>query len=164
MFIGIQHSWLEIIQAKKFAISTVTFIIKIVISCINSNCMYMNMQIRGIILNKKNQFVSNLIFLKDYTGHGICLIHLFLKKISQTKVVSSNPAHDRVYSIQQYVIKLCRWLATGLWFSPGTPVSSTNKTDRHDITEICLFVCCFFFFVYCKISKRCICFWCCLVY
>ena len=24
------------------------------------------------------------------------------------------------------------------WFSPGTPVSSTNKTDRHDITEILL--------------------------
>ena len=22
------------------------------------------------------------------------------------------------------------------WFSTGTPVSSTNKTDRHDITEI----------------------------
>jgi len=28
--------------------------------------------------------------------------------------------------------------ATGQWFSPGTPVSSTNKTDRHDITEILL--------------------------
>ena len=27
--------------------------------------------------------------------------------------------------------------AEGLWFSPGTPVSSTNKTDRHDITEYC---------------------------
>jgi hypothetical protein len=24
------------------------------------------------------------------------------------------------------------------WFSPGTTVSSTNKTDRHDITEILL--------------------------
>jgi hypothetical protein len=24
------------------------------------------------------------------------------------------------------------------WFSPCTPVSSTNKTDRHDITEILL--------------------------
>jgi hypothetical protein len=24
------------------------------------------------------------------------------------------------------------------WFSPGLPVSSTNKTDRHDITEILL--------------------------
>jgi hypothetical protein len=29
-------------------------------------------------------------------------------------------------------------LATGLWFSPGTPVSSINKTDRHDKTEILL--------------------------
>jgi hypothetical protein len=27
---------------------------------------------------------------------------------------------------------------TGLWFSPGTPVFSTNKTDRHDISEILL--------------------------
>jgi hypothetical protein len=27
---------------------------------------------------------------------------------------------------------------TGLWFSQGTPVSSTNKTDRHDLTEILL--------------------------
>ena len=37
--------------------------------------------------------------------------------------------------------KVCRWLATGRsrrWFSPGPPVSSTNKTDRHDITEILL--------------------------
>ena len=34
--------------------------------------------------------------------------------------------------------KVCQWLATGRWFSPATPVSSTNKTDRHDITEILL--------------------------
>jgi hypothetical protein len=27
---------------------------------------------------------------------------------------------------------------TGGWFSPGTPDSSTNKTDRQDITEILL--------------------------
>jgi hypothetical protein len=27
---------------------------------------------------------------------------------------------------------------TGQWFSLGPPVSSTNKTDRHDITEILL--------------------------
>jgi hypothetical protein len=31
--------------------------------------------------------------------------------------------------------KVCHWLATSRWFSPGTPVSSTsNKTDRLDIT------------------------------
>jgi len=29
-------------------------------------------------------------------------------------------------------------VATGRCFSPGTPVSSTNKTDIHDITEILL--------------------------
>jgi hypothetical protein len=34
--------------------------------------------------------------------------------------------------------KVCQWLATGLWFSPGPPVSSTNKTERHNITEILL--------------------------
>jgi hypothetical protein len=32
--------------------------------------------------------------------------------------------------------KVYQWLATGRWFSPGTPVSSTNKSDRHDIAEI----------------------------
>ena len=36
--------------------------------------------------------------------------------------------------MQQYVIKL----ATGRWFSPGTPASSTNKTDCYDKAEILL--------------------------
>jgi len=34
--------------------------------------------------------------------------------------------------------KVCQWLATGPWFSPGHPVSSTYKTDRHNVTEILL--------------------------
>jgi hypothetical protein len=34
--------------------------------------------------------------------------------------------------------KVCQWLVPGHWFSPGTPVSSTNKTDLHDITAILL--------------------------
>jgi hypothetical protein len=29
-------------------------------------------------------------------------------------------------------------LSTGRWFSPGIPVSSTSKTDRHDLNEILL--------------------------
>jgi hypothetical protein len=36
--------------------------------------------------------------------------------------------------------KLCQWLATGQWFSPGPSISSTNKIDHHDITEILLIV------------------------
>jgi hypothetical protein len=34
--------------------------------------------------------------------------------------------------------KLYQLLAHGRWFSPGTPASSTTKTDRHDIAEILL--------------------------
>ena len=48
-----------------------------------------------------------------------------------------------VYSTQYYVIMFINDLRsrlTGLWFFLGLPVSSTNKTDRHDIlvTEILL--------------------------
>jgi hypothetical protein len=34
--------------------------------------------------------------------------------------------------------KVCQCLATGWWFSLGTPVSSTNKMYSHDIPEILL--------------------------
>jgi hypothetical protein len=34
--------------------------------------------------------------------------------------------------------KVCQWLSTGRWVSPGSLVSSTSKTDRHDINEILL--------------------------
>ena len=34
--------------------------------------------------------------------------------------------------------KVCQCLVADRWFSPGTLISSNNKTDRHDITEILL--------------------------
>jgi hypothetical protein len=56
-----------------------------------------------------------------------------------TKVVSLNPVHGEVYSLQHYVIKFVSDLRqVGQWFFSGTPVSSTNKADRHDITKILL--------------------------
>jgi hypothetical protein len=45
---------------------------------------------------------------------------------------------SRGLACMHYVITVCQWLAAGLWFSQGTPVSSTNKADRHDTTEILL--------------------------
>jgi hypothetical protein len=45
----------------------------------------------------------------------------------------SNPAHGEVYLIQHYVIKFVIDLRQVSGFSQGTPVSSINKTDRHDI-------------------------------
>ena len=53
-----------------------------------------------------------------------------------TKVASSKNAHGEVYSIQHYVSDLRQ--VGG--FSSGTQFSSTNKTYRHDITEISLIV------------------------
>ena len=41
-------------------------------------------------------------------------------------------------SIQHYMIKLVSDLRQVGVFFPGTPVSSTNETDRHDIAEILL--------------------------
>jgi hypothetical protein len=43
-------------------------------------------------------------------------------------VHSTRNASDKVYQL----------LAHGLWFSPGTPASTTTTTGRHDITEILL--------------------------
>ena len=46
-----------------------------------------------------------------------------------------------MYSTQQVTSLcdiVCQWLPTGRWFSPSTLDSSTNKTDRLDITEILL--------------------------
>jgi putative component of membrane protein insertase Oxa1/YidC/SpoIIIJ protein YidD len=51
-----------------------------------------------------------------------------------SNVVNSNPAHGKVYSIHHYVTKC----VSDLRQVGGFPVSSTNKTDHHDITDILL--------------------------
>jgi hypothetical protein len=51
--------------------------------------------------------------------------------------MSSNLARWGVFDTTLYD-KFCQWLAAGRWFFPSTPVSSTNKTDRQDITELLL--------------------------
>ena len=51
--------------------------------------------------------------------------------------MSSNPGRSwqGVFDTTLYD-KACHSLPTGRWFSPGTPVSFSNKTKRHDITDI----------------------------
>jgi hypothetical protein len=61
------------------------------------------------------------------------LLSVILNNIKQiTTVANSNLDQAEVYNIMWQV---CQWLATGRWFSPGPPVCSTNKTDRHDINS-----------------------------
>jgi hypothetical protein len=60
-----------------------------------------------------------------------------LLKSMTAVVVSSNTVHGSVYMIQHYAINFVSDLRQVSGFL-GTPVSSTNKTDLHDITEILL--------------------------
>ena len=81
--------------------------------------------------------------LKSWQGvRGRCGRDRMVVGFTPTYAIS---AHHHWYSIfdqgEVYTTlcdKVCQWLATGLWSSPGPPVSSTNKTDRHDIAEILL--------------------------
>jgi hypothetical protein len=46
--------------------------------------------------------------------------------------------HKRCTRLAAASDKAYQLLSHGRWFSPGTPVSSTTKTGRHDIAEILL--------------------------
>ena len=74
------------------------------------------------------------------TGGRCCRDHMLpVQSVPMTtKVRSSNPVHGKVIFDTTLCDKVCQWLATGLWFSLCTPVSSTNKTDCRNITEILL--------------------------
>ena len=64
-------------------------------------------------------------------------LQLHVQSVSiTTKVVSLKPAYGEVYWI--HYVTVCQWPATGQWFSLGTPVSSTNKTNCNDLTAILL--------------------------
>jgi hypothetical protein len=64
-----------------------------------------------------------------------------------TNVVSSNPAHGEVYSIQHYVIKFVNDLRKiGGGFFSGTSVSSTNNTVFVLLYFFFWPLCCLFFF------------------
>ena len=52
--------------------------------------------------------------------------------------MSYNPGHGAGVLDTTLCDKVCEWFTEVWWFSAGTPVSSSNKTDRHDITEILL--------------------------
>ena len=62
--------------------------------------------------------------------------YLYIRCLSPLKFWIRTPLMARCmrYNIE----KVCQWLATCQWFSLGTPVSSINKTDRHNIAEILL--------------------------
>ena len=75
-----------------------------------------------------NHILMMVLFIKSYFSKWITCIHSLWVRIPLRRGVLDTTLCDKV----------CQWLAPNRWFSPGTPVSSTNKTDRHNITEILL--------------------------
>jgi hypothetical protein len=74
-------------------------------------------------------------FLKYHHPLVASLLHL------SREVTPTKNSFILLISIQQNLNsfnKVCQWLPAGWWFSPDTSVSSTNKTDRHNKTEILL--------------------------
>jgi hypothetical protein len=88
------------------------------------------------------EFTTLLVIGTNCTGTNVVVNQIF--NILQV-VRGGRPGDNLQYSRRHSGInllnttlcdKVCQLLATGQWFSPGTPVSSTNKTDHHDLTEI----------------------------
>ena len=90
-------------------------------------------------INKKN----NHLTLNHWGGHcgPDCMAVEFITKCA----ISAYPHLSYEFEFRSWrgvldtlCDKVCQWLVTGWWFSPGTLVSSTIRTDHHNITEIVL--------------------------
>ena len=86
---------------------------------------------------KSTTNIDKHLYLEQFkVVHCKINLDIFLSLLSLMQVVSSNPAHDKVYFIQHYVMKFVSDLRSVVF--SGHSDSFINKTDRHDITEILL--------------------------
>ena len=76
----------------------------------------------GFILRHFELFYLNTLGFLTTQYHLFWILACYRKDVLDTRICD----------------KVCQWLATGRWFSPGTLVSPTNTTD---ITEILLQIC-----------------------
>ena len=70
---------------------------------------------------------TECIFIIEYAEYALDISIFKLNLCRQHMMFFS------IYPLGKYSVACDR-----RWFSPSTPVSSTNKTDNHDITEILL--------------------------
>jgi hypothetical protein len=72
-----------------------------------------------------NATFSNISAISLQAYHQYAWVRAWLCKL-QKECTRLAAASDKVYQL----------LAHGRWFSPGTPVSATTKTGRHDIRVV----------------------------
>jgi hypothetical protein len=78
------------------------------------------------------QVDSWFIFLYENNVSTVMVNNYINTKNNVYRQIIEYKKHHRLEKDETYLIKF----TTGRQFSPGFPVSSPNKTDRHDITEI----------------------------
>jgi hypothetical protein len=80
--------------------------------------------------------------ITDKIYHILLYTSLFIRYIWDRIKLSASTNGPKIFSLSYRMkwlirVPVCQWFAViSQWFSPGPPVSSTNKTDRHDIIEI----------------------------
>ena len=74
---------------------------------------------------------DNIQFIRKNRGRRGSMVVFF----TTTRAISAYYHYSYEFMGGCTLCKVCQWLATCWWFSLGTPFSSTNKTDRHDIAE-----------------------------
>jgi hypothetical protein len=92
----------------------------------------------------KWEYISVLKLTKQNIPSFESIKNKWKKKPIQISVNASNKWNTDVTRSCTIILcttlcdQVCQWLAIGRWLYSGPPVSSTNKTDHHDITEILL--------------------------
>ena len=92
--------------------------------------LYLSVKLDSLTITSFS-FLTNLLKILAILQNRVCCIPTYVRvafKSRSWRGVLNTTLCDKV----------CQWLAKGWWFSLGPPVSSPNKTDRHDITEILL--------------------------
>ena len=80
-------------------------------------------------------FHFNTSCLKKKTWQLPKILFYCVMKTCNSNTTKIEISVDMLHAIQLPVQAVCQWLVVGQWFSL---VSSTNKTDRHNITEMLL--------------------------
>jgi hypothetical protein len=118
----------------------IAIVLFIYVSYTNKICLYQYQMSISLKINRTIGYMCLLyLTIGPSWSYGNLDLQLPVQSVPiTTKVVSSNPVHGEVYSIQHYVIKYVSdlWQVNG--FLLVLRYFSTNKTDHHDITEILL--------------------------
>jgi hypothetical protein len=99
--------------------------------------------LRSVLLMEETRVPGDLFRIMNIKGINRCVVYIckqgrYYISVYQVQVRLPYLSPLNRYSIID--ILDCQWLVTGRWVSPGTLVSSINKTDRNNITEILLTV------------------------